>query len=135
MDALAERFGNERVDKVVAVEARGFIFGGALAFRLGCGFVPIRKPGKLPAECVSCEYELEYGTDAIQMHRDAIERGERILLVDDLLATGGTMAAAAKLVEECGGEIVGIAFFIELKFLKGREKLKGYKVISLVEYE
>jgi adenine phosphoribosyltransferase len=122
------------VEKVAAIEARGFIIGGALANALRCGFVPIRKSGKLPYKTVACEYSLEYGTDKVEMHEDAIAKGERILLVDDLLATGGTMGAAAKLVESLGGKIVGIAFFIELKFLKGRERLKKYNVVSLVEY-
>lgn len=135
VDLMASRHENARIDVVVGIEARGFIFGGAIACVLGCGFVPARKPGKLPAETVRAEYELEYGNDAIEMHRDAIEPGQRVLIVDDLLATGGTAAAAAELVEKLGGEIVEIEFLIDLTFLKGREKLADYEVFSLIEYD
>jgi len=121
------------ITKVVGIESRGFIFGGALAEKLNAGFVPIRKPGKLPAPSVSESYVLEYGTDEIEIHQDAIEPGDKILLHDDLLATGGTMEAACKLVEKLGAEIVQISFLIELTFLKGREKLNKYEVHSLIE--
>ncbi|MBD3348643.1 MAG: adenine phosphoribosyltransferase [Candidatus Eisenbacteria bacterium] len=134
VDAIAGRYADSGVDAVVGVEARGFIFGAAVAYRMGVGFVPARKPGKLPAETVKAEYELEYGTDAIEMHRDAIEPGQRVLIVDDLLATGGTAAAAAKLVEELRGEVVAIAFVVDLAFLKGRDKLAGHDVFCLIEY-
>jgi len=132
---LAEPFRGAGVDLVVAAEARGFIFGGAVACALGAGFVPVRKPGKLPADTTAEEYELEYGTDALEIHTDAVQPGQRVLLLDDLLATGGTMAATAKLVEGLGGEVAGIAFLIELGFLKGREKLKGYDLVTLIQYE
>ncbi len=123
------------VDLVVGIESRGFIFGCPLADRLGAGFVPVRKPEKLPAETMQREYELEYGTDRVEIHRDAIMPGQRILLVDDLLATGGTMAAAAHLVEALGGTIVKILFLIELTFLNGREKLEGYPIKSIITYD
>jgi adenine phosphoribosyltransferase len=135
VDEMADRYRDAAVDVVVGIEARGFIFGGAIAYRLGVGFVPARKPGKLPAETVRAEYSLEYGTDAVEMHRDAIARGQRVLIVDDLLATGGTAAAAAKLVEELGGEVVAVAFLIDLTFLHGRDRLAGYEVTSLIEYD
>jgi adenine phosphoribosyltransferase len=135
VDAMAERYAGEAVDLVVGIESRGFVFGAAVAYKLGVGFVPARKPGKLPAQTVSAEYELEYGTDALEIHRDAIVPGQRVLIVDDLLATGGTAAAAAKLVGSLGGEIVGIAVLIDLAFLKGRDKLAGYEVFSLIEYD
>lgn len=135
VDAMADAFRGADVTKVCAVEARGFILGAAVACRLDAGFIPIRKPGKLPYETRCCTYELEYGTDTIEVHADAISPGEKVLMVDDLLATGGTMAAACKLVEELGGEIAGIAFMVELAFLKGAEKLRGYKTISLIKYE
>jgi adenine phosphoribosyltransferase len=134
VDDLAARYRGERIDAVVGIEARGFIFGGAVAYLLKAGFVPARKPGKLPAETVRAEYELEYGTDAVEIHRDAIAPGQRVLIVDDLLATGGTAAAAAKLVAELGGELVGVAFLIDLAFLKGRDKLRGQDVFCLIEY-
>jgi adenine phosphoribosyltransferase len=122
-----------RVDKVAAIESRGFLFGVPLAMRLGLGFVPIRKPGKLPWKTNRVEYVLEYGTDAVEIHEDAVAAGERVLLVDDLLATGGTMGAAAELVEACGGEIAGCAFVIELAFLNGRAgKLSGHRCEALV---
>ncbi len=123
------------IDLVVGIESRGFIFGCPLADRLGAGFVPVRKPEKLPAETMQREYELEYGTDRVEIHRDAIMPGQRILLVDDLLATGGTMAAAAHLVEALGGTIVKILFLIELTFLNGREKLEGYPIKSIITYD
>jgi adenine phosphoribosyltransferase len=124
-----------KIDKVVGIESRGFMLGAMLAERLNAGFVPIRKPGKLPAETVKEEYSLEYGTDAIEIHKDAIETGESVLLHDDLLATGGTAGAAVNLIEKLGGKVVQVSFIIELSFLKGRDKLKGYDVRSLVDYD
>ena len=121
-------------DLVLGAEARGFILGGALALELGCGFVAARKPGKLPWETVSAEYELEYGTDSLELHADAIAKGARVLIHDDLLATGGTAHAKVELVEKLGGEVVGIAFVIELAFLHGRDRLEGYDVHSLITY-
>jgi adenine phosphoribosyltransferase len=121
-------------DLVLGAEARGFILGGALAYELGCGFVAARKPGKLPWETVSAEYDLEYGTDSLEMHADAIAQGARVLVHDDLLATGGTARAKCDLVEKLGGTVVGIAFVIELEFLHGRSKLDGYDVHSLIKY-
>jgi adenine phosphoribosyltransferase len=135
VDSLASRYQAERVDVVVGVESRGFIFGGAIAHQLRAGFVPVRKLGKLPAKTIEVEYELEYGRDALAMHEDAIARGQRVLAVDDLLATGGTMAATLRLVEQLGGQVVGVAFMIELAFLKGREKLKNYPLHSLIVYD
>jgi adenine phosphoribosyltransferase len=134
VDYLYDPFREKEIDKIVAIEARGLIFGAALAYKLNVGFVPIRKPGKLPAEVVREEYELEYGKDSIEMHRDAIEPNEKILLVDDLLATGGTAAACCRLVEKLQGEIVGISFLIELSELDGRKRLKGYQVHSLITF-
>lgn len=134
IDQLAAHYQGQRIDLVVSVEARGFIFGGALAYKLGAGFVPARKPGKLPWEKIRAEYALEYGTDAVEMHRDAIRPGQRVLIFDDVLATGGTIAATASLVRQLGGEVVGIAFLIDLTFLKGRERLKDYQVFSLIQY-
>jgi len=124
-----------KIDKVVGIESRGFIFGSLLADRLKAGFVPIRKPGKLPAETESETYELEYGTDKIEIHKDAIKTGENVLLHDDLLATGGTAEASCKLIEKLGGKIVQISFIIELTFLNGKEKLKKYDVRSIVKYD
>ncbi len=135
IDHLYDRYRGKRIDRLVAVESRGLIFGGALADRLGCGFVPARKAGKLPADTVEESYSLEYGTSTLQLHADAIEKGQRILIFDDLLATGGTLAATAKMVEQLGGEIVEIAVLIELTFLKGRELIKDYPFYSMVEYE
>jgi adenine phosphoribosyltransferase len=131
---LAKYFG-QKIDKVVGIESRGFVFGAALALRLHAGFVPVRKKGKLPASVISEEYALEYGTDTIEIHKDAIQKGEKILLHDDLLATGGTMQAAAKLITKLGGEIVGISFLVELTSLKGRTKLVPYDVFSLIQFE
>lgn len=134
VDLMAQEYADEKIDYVAGIESRGFIFGMPIAYKLGCGFIPIRKPGKLPAETISQEYSLEYGTDKIEIHKDAIKKGDRVLIVDDLLATGGTAAAAAKLVSSTG-ELVGIYFLIELEDLKGREKLpEGVKVSSLVKY-
>lgn len=124
-----------KVDKVVGIESRGFMLGAMIAEHLNAGFVPIRKPGKLPAATVKEEYSLEYGTDAIEMHEDAVAPGESVLLHDDLLATGGTACAAVKLIEKLGGKVVQVSFIIELSFLNGRERLKGYDVRSLVTYD
>jgi len=135
LKAIAEKFKDKKIDLVVGVEARGFIFGGALADKLGAGFVPVRKKGKLPWKTRSVSYELEYGTDTLEMHEDAIKAGARILIIDDLLATGGTVAAVVELVKQFQGKIVGIAFVIELVDLKGREKLKGYPIVSLVKFK
>ena len=135
IDQLAGPYLDKGVQYVTGVESRGFIFGAAVAERLRAGFVPIRKPGKLPAETLKESYELEYGSDAIEIHADAFGAGAKVLMVDDLLATGGTMAAACRLVEKLGGEIVAVAFVIELCFLKGRDQLTGYDVRSLVQVE
>ncbi|KPK60936.1 MAG: adenine phosphoribosyltransferase [Planctomycetes bacterium SM23_32] len=134
VDALAAPFEGEQIDLVLAAEARGFIFGGAVASRLGAGFVPVRKPGKLPAETIERSYELEYGVDTLAVHRDAIRPGDRVLVLDDLLATGGTVKACCELVEELGGEVVACAFLIELSALGGREKLAGRRVVALIDY-
>src|ERR687884_1157471 len=131
VDALAAQFGGEKVDTVIGVEARGFIFAPALAYHMGAGFVPVRKPRKLPAECASISYDLEYGQDALQIHRDAIGQGHRVIIADDLLATGGTARAVVDLVQELGGEVVGLGFVVELEFLPGRKRLEGYDVRSL----
>ena len=135
LDMLAARYGDERVDVVVGIESRGFILGGALAYQLGAGFVPVRKLGKLPGKTIEVEYELEYGRDALAVHEDAIKAGQRVLVVDDLLATGGTMAATLRLMEQLGGKVVGVVFMIELAFLGGRDKLRSYSVHSLIVYE
>ena len=123
-----------RITHVVGIESRGFIFGTPVAIELGTGFVPVRKPGKLPCETLSESYSLEYGTDSIEIHKDALGKGDRVLLVDDLLATGGTMSAAVKLVEKSGAQVIKIVFVIELDFLKGREKIAGYDIVSLLTY-
>jgi adenine phosphoribosyltransferase len=135
IDKFSEHYIRYKVDVVLGIEARGFIFGPALAYRLNAGFVPVRKPGKLPAETVKCDYALEYGLGTLEMHKDAIQKGQRVLIVDDLLATGGTAEATAKLAAQQGAEIAGLGFVVELDFLKGREKLKGYDVISLLHYD
>jgi adenine phosphoribosyltransferase len=135
VDRLAEHYAKQPIDLVLGMEARGFIFAPALAYRLHAGFVPVRKAGKLPAETVKFDYELEYGTNSLEMHKDAIQRGQRVLIVDDLLATGGTAQATAKLAEQLGAKIAGLGFVVELDFLKGREKLKGYDVMALLHYE
>jgi len=134
IDAFAAHYIGKEVDLVLGIEARGFIFGPALAYRLNAGFVPVRKPKKLPAPTAKVSYDLEYGQDSLEIHLDAIQPGQRVLLVDDLLATGGTMAATVQLVEKLGGKIAGIAFAIELDFLKGRAKLENYDVYSLLHY-
>jgi len=135
IDALSEHYLQENVDLVLGIEARGFIFGPALAYRLNAGFVPVRKPGKLPAATTKVEYELEYGSNTLEIHKDAIQKGQRIIIVDDLLATGGTAQATAKVAASLGAEIAGIGFVVELDFLKGREKLGQYNVFSLLHYD
>ncbi len=135
IDALAAHYIGRDIDLVLGIEARGFIFGPALAYRLNAGFVPVRKPKKLPAQTISVTYELEYGSDKLELHADAIERGDKVVLVDDLLATGGTMEATIQLVKELGGEISGLAFAVELDFLKGRAKFPEYDVFSLLHYD
>jgi adenine phosphoribosyltransferase len=135
IDHLASKYQEAAVEVVVAVESRGFIFGGALAHQLQAGFVPVRKLGKLPGKTIEVEYELEYGRDALAIHEDAIKPGQKVLAVDDLLATGGTMAASLRLIEQLGGQVVGVAFLIELAFLHGREKLKQYPLHALITYD
>jgi adenine phosphoribosyltransferase len=135
IDALAEQFKDLKVETVVGMEARGFIFAPALAYHLGAGFVPVRKPGKLPAQCASVSYDLEYGQDALEIHQDAIGDGHRVLIADDVLATGGTAKAAIDLVRKLGGVVAGLGFVIELEFLPGRQKLEGYDVRSLIKYQ
>jgi adenine phosphoribosyltransferase len=135
IDTFYEQYQSQRIAKVVSVESRGFIFGSALAYKLGAGFVPVRKPKKLPSTVIREEYQLEYGADAVEMHVDALAKGERVLLVDDLLATGGTILAAAKLVERLGGSIVGLAFLIELSFLNPRSRLSNYDIFSIIKYD
>ena len=135
IDLLAARYLDKGIDRVVAVEARGFILGAPLAYRLGAGFVPVRKKGKLPhPDRLSYSYDLEYGTDTLEIHTDGLIQGHKVLIVDDLLATGGTVGAVTKMVDKLGGEVVEIAFLIELEFLKGRDKLKGYPLFSLIKY-
>lgn len=132
--AIADKLRELEVDIIVGPEARGFLFGAPVAYELGVGFVPVRKPGKLPSETISYEYELEYGKDALEIHKDAIKKGARVAVVDDLLATGGTILSAVRLVEQLGGKVVHVGFLIELEFLKGRENLKGYEVSSIIKY-
>jgi adenine phosphoribosyltransferase len=135
IDSLYDHYHKRPVDVVAGIEARGFIFGPGLAYRLGAGFVPIRKPNKLPSKKAKETYQLEYGTDALEIHEDAIRPAQRVLICDDLLATGGTASAAARLVKKLGGEVIGCGFAIELTFLHGREKLKGLDVFSLLQYD
>jgi len=135
IDALAQYYIDKNIDLVLGIEARGFIFGPALAYRLNAGFVPVRKPKKLPGPTARVTYDLEYGTDTLEIHVDAIEPGQRVVLVDDLLATGGTMEATIKLVQQLGGEIAGLGFAIELDFLKGRDRFTDYDVFSLLHYD
>lgn len=135
VDLLARHFEKQKINYIAGIEARGFIFGSALAYKLGIGFIPIRKPGKLPSKTARISYDLEYGTDSLEIHVDAVEPGKRVLIVDDLLATGGTAEAAIKLVKKIGGVIVGIAFVVELEFLKGREKLpEDCKITRLISF-
>jgi adenine phosphoribosyltransferase len=135
VDALSAQFENEKVDVVLGIEARGFIFAPALAYHLNAGFVPVRKPSKLPAETAQISYALEYGEDTLEIHRDAVSAGQRVIIADDLLATGGTAKATVDLVESLGGEVAGLVFVVELEFLPGREKLAGYDVRSLIKYQ
>lgn len=134
IDAFAERYASKKIDDVVAIESRGFIFGSALAYRLGAAFVPVRKKGKLPYKTVENSYSLEYGTATVEIHTDGIAKGNRVVIVDDLLATGGTAQATCQLVEKLGGTVVETAFVVELAFLNGRNKLKGREIFSLVQY-
>jgi adenine phosphoribosyltransferase len=134
IDIFIERYRDAGIDTIAAVESRGFIFGAPLAYELGVAFVPVRKLGKLPAETITEEYDLEYGTAAVELHRDALSPGARVLIVDDLLATGGTIRATCNLIEKVGAEVVGLAFLVELTFLKGRERLQGYDVTALIAY-
>jgi len=134
VDILAGKYKNKKIDKVVAVEARGFILGGAIAHRIGAGFVPVRKKGKLPYKAISVTYDLEYGTDTLEMHLDALEANDKVLIIDDLLATGGTVKAVTDLVKQMRAKIVGVAFLVELVDLKGKEKLKGYPLYSLIKF-
>jgi adenine phosphoribosyltransferase len=135
IDALKSHYEGAQVDVVIGVEARGFIFAPALAYALGAGFVPVRKPKKLPSVCESISYDLEYGSDTLEVHKDAIGPGSKVLIVDDLLATGGTAAAVVRLVERLGGTVAGLGFVLELTFLGGREKLYGYETFSLLQYD
>jgi len=135
IDAFADHFKDSGAQVIIGPESRGFIFGAALAYKMKLPFVPVRKPGKLPAETESESYELEYGTDTIEIHRDAIDPGDKVLMIDDLLATGGTMEAACRLVEKLGAEIVGIGFLIELSFIPGRKKLEQYPIYTLIDYQ
>ena len=135
VDGLADPFAGAGIDKVVGVEARGFLFAAPVAYRFRAGFVPVRKAGKLPWQIEQQDYELEYGTDLLEIHRDAVEPGERVLIVDDVLATGGTAAATARLIERLGAEVVGFAFLIELAFLGGRTRIEGYEVAKLISYD
>lgn len=135
VDAIVDHYLGSDIEVVASIEARGLIFGAPVAYALGAGFVPIRKPGKLPAEKISEEYTLEYGTNVLEVHKDAVRPDQRVLIIDDLLATGGTALATVRLMERLGGEVVGIAFLIELTFLGGIEKLKGYDVFSLLRYD
>jgi len=135
IDRIVEHLKDKNVDVILGPEARGFIFGVPVAYALGVGFVPVRKKGKLPAETVSVDYSLEYGVDVLEIHKDAIKKGQKVAIVDDLLATGGTVEAVAKLVEKVGAEVVALDFAIELTELKGRDKLEGYEIMSLVQYD
>jgi len=135
VDLLSKKYKSRGFNKVVGVEARGFIFGAAVAHKIGAGFVPVRKKGKLPYKTISTTYELEYGTDTLEIHKDAIAPGEKVLIIDDLLATGGTVKAVTELVNQLGGKILGIGFVIELVDLKGKEKLKDYPIFSLIKFE
>ncbi len=131
---MVDRYRDAKIDIVVGMESRGFIFAAPMAYLLGAGLVPVRKLGKLPAETVKCEYSLEYGTNTLEIHKDAIQPGQRVLVVDDLLATGGTTVATVKLVEKLGGQVAGVVFLIELTFLHGRDKLKGYNIFAQIQF-
>ena len=134
-DLMFERYKDLKIDKIVGIDARGFVFGAVLAYKLGIGFVPVRKKGKLPWKTIQETYSLEYGTDTLEVHEDAVEKGEKIVIVDDLIATGGTVGATVKLMEKLGAQIIECAFVVELPDLKGREQIKGHKVFSLTEFE
>lgn len=134
IDLLARKYRSKKIDKIVAIDARGFLIASCLAYKLGAGIVMARKKGKLPSATISCDYDLEYGKETLEMHRDSIKQKENVLIIDDVLATGGTSLAAAKLAEKAGGKIIGIAFLIELSFLKGAKKLHKYEVFSLINY-
>jgi len=134
VDAIARPYRGQQIDVVAAIESRGFIFAAPVAYLLGAAFVPIRKPGKLPSETISVEYTLEYGTNTLELHRDAIKPGQRVLLVDDLLATGGSAKAAVQLLERLGGQVVGIAFLVSLTFLKGADNLPGYDIYTVIDF-
>lgn len=135
IDALVDQYKDQQIDTIIGIESRGFIFGAPMALALGAGFVPVRKPNKLPAECVSISYDLEYGQDTLQMHKDAVGEGHKVLIVDDLLATGGTAKAVVDLVEQMKGDIVGIAFVVELTFLGARQKFGDRNIFSLLKYD
>jgi len=135
IDTLYDRYADQKIDKIVAVESRGFIFGSVLAYKMNAGFIPVRKPNKLPSAKIRQEYQLEYGVDALEIHTDAISPGDRVLVVDDLLATGGTSLASCTLVQNLGGTIAGLVFLIELTFLNGRSKLPGYDIFSIISYD
>lgn len=135
VDRFYDRYKDMTIDKIVGIDARGFIHGAVLAYKLNVGFIPVRKKGKLPYNCISAEYSLEYGTDTVEMHEDGIKKGEKVLIVDDLIATGGTVSAAVQLVEALGGEVVECAFIVELPDLKGREKISKYNIFALTEFE
>ncbi len=134
VDCLCEEFKDKNIDVVASIESRGFILGAAIAYKLGAGFAPVRKKGKLPHQTYSATYELEYGEDTLEIHRDAAGKGDRVLIIDDLLATGGTLGAVIELIKKTGAEIAGIGFLIELEFLKGRERNKGYEIFSLIKF-
>jgi len=134
VDGIADRFAGRRIDRVLGIEARGFIVAAPVAYRFGAGFVPVRKAGKLPWQIEREEYELEYGTDLLEIHRDGVHPGEQVLVIDDVMATGGTAAATVRLVEKLGGEVAGLGFIIELAFLGGRQKLPGHEIVSLITY-
>ena len=135
IDQFTHRYQDSGIDMIVGIESRGFIFGMPLAYQLGVGFVPVRKPGKLPAETIAESYTLEYGSNTLEIHVDAIQAGQKVLVVDDLLATGGTAKATCSLIEKLGGEVIGLAFAIELNFLNGRQRLSGYDIFSLIRYD
>ena len=135
IDIFQDYFKDKNINKIVAIESRGFIFGGALAYKMGAGFVPVRKLGKLPGETIKKEYALEYGIDALEMHRDSISRGDNVLVIDDLMATGGTLSATCGMVEKLGGNIAGVGVLIELSFLKGQEHFQKYDYLALIKYD
>ena len=135
VEAMAEQFKGKKIDAIMGAESRGFIFGAAIAYKLGVGFIPVRKPGKLPYKTCQVSYDLEYGSSSLEMHIDAIKKGENILVVDDLIATGGTAKAMAQIIEQMGGNVVGFSFLVELSFLNPRKVLEGYEIRSLVEYD